>query len=51
MAKKEELTPEEFEALARQLGLLLRPGAAPEMARAYALLQEFAERVRAASKA
>lgn len=49
MAKKEELTPEELEALARQLGLPLRPGTAPEMARAYAILQELAERVRAVS--
>jgi len=51
MAKKEELTPEEFAALARQLGLALRPGAAPEMARAHALLQAFAQRVRAVLKA
>ena len=47
MAKKEELTPEAFEALARELGLPLRPGAAPEMARAYAKLRQLAEQVRA----
>jgi hypothetical protein len=47
MAKKEELTPEAFESLARSLGLALRPGAAPEMAKAYAKLQELAEQVRA----
>ena len=46
MAKKEDLTPAEFEALARRLGLPLRPGAAPEMAAAYVKLQSLAERVR-----
>jgi hypothetical protein len=47
VAEKEELTTEEFETLARQVGLPLRPGAAPEMARAYARLRVLAERVRA----
>ena len=47
MAKKEELTPEALESLARGLGLGLRPGAAREMAKAYAMLQEMAEQVRA----
>ena len=47
MAKKEELTPEALSALARDLGLALRPGAAPEMAKAHARLQEFARQVRA----
>ena len=46
MAKKEDLTTEEFETLARQLGLPLRPGAAPEMAQAYAKLRALAEQVR-----
>ena len=46
MAKKEELTPEALESLARELGLALRPGAALGMARAYAKLQELAEQVR-----
>jgi hypothetical protein len=47
MAEKEELTSAAFEALARELGLALRPGAAPEMARAYARLQALAAQVRA----
>jgi len=47
MAKKEDLTPEAFEALARELGIGLRPGAAPEMAGAYARLQVLAKQVRA----
>lgn len=47
MAEKQDLTPEAFEALARELGLPLRPGAAPEMAKAYARLQALGERVRA----
>ena len=48
MAKTKKLTPQEFQALARDLGVALRPGAAPEMAKAYARLQELAEQVRAA---
>jgi len=47
MAKKEKLTTEKFEALARDLGVALRAGAAPEMAEAYARLQALAEQVRA----
>jgi hypothetical protein len=47
MAQEEELTPEEFETLARRLGLPLRPGAAPEMAKAYARLQAMAAQMRA----
>ena len=43
---QEEVTPEEFEALARAAGLKLRPGAAPEMAKAYAKLRELAQQVR-----
>lgn len=50
MAKKEHLTPAvtpaQFEALARELGIGLRPGAAPEMATAYARLQALAQQVR-----
>lgn len=50
MAQKEDLTPEvspaQFETLARKLGLPLRPGAAPEMAKAYGRLQALAEQVR-----
>jgi hypothetical protein len=44
---QEEMTAEEFEALARDLGLPLRPGAAPELARAYVRLRALAEQVRA----
>ena len=44
---QEEVTPQELEALARALGLALRPGAAPEMAKAYPKLRALAERVRA----
>jgi hypothetical protein len=49
MAKTQKLTPQALEALAGGLGLALRAGAAPEMAKAYARLQELAEQVRAAA--
>jgi hypothetical protein len=45
---KEKITPEEFAALARQAGLMLRPGSEKEMAAAYERLMELAKRVRAA---
>ena len=44
---KEEIGPQELEALARELGLPLRDGAAAEMAQAYPKLRALAERVRA----
>ena len=43
---QEEVTPEEFEALASAAGHTLRAGSAAEMAVAHAKLQELARQIR-----
>ena len=45
---EEALTQAEFEALARRLGLTLRPGSEQEMAAAFERLMALSQRVRSA---